>query len=43
MRLEGTNADLAKDLLENEKLDIIPATSLADAAKKVVAAGTGSN
>ena len=42
VRLEGTNADLAKDLLENEKLDIIPATSLADAAK-VVAAGTGSN
>ena len=43
VRLEGTNADLAKDLLENEKPDIIPATSLADAAKKVVAAGTGSN
>ncbi len=43
VRLEGTNADLAKELLENASLDIIPATSLADAAKKVVSAAIGSN
>ena len=41
VRLEGTNADIAKDLLGNADLDIIPATSLADAAEKVVAAATG--
>jgi succinyl-CoA synthetase beta subunit len=41
VRLEGTNADLAKSLLENAKLAIIPATSLADAAEKVVQAATG--
>jgi succinyl-CoA synthetase beta subunit len=40
VRLEGTNADLAKNLLENANLDIIPAHSLEDAAKKVVDAGT---
>ena len=43
VRLEGTNADIAKDLLGNANLDIIPATSLADAAEKVVAAATGRN
>ena len=43
VRLEGTNADIAKDLLGNADLDIIPATSLADAAEKVVAAATGGN
>lgn len=43
VRLEGTNADIAKDLLGNADLDIIPATSLADAAEKVVIAATGGN
>jgi succinyl-CoA synthetase beta subunit len=43
VRLEGTNADIAKDLLSNANVDIIPATSLADAAEKVVSAATGSN
>lgn len=42
VRLEGTNADVAKKLLENADLDIIPATSLADAAEKVVKAAIGS-
>ncbi|MEK9727606.1 MAG: ADP-forming succinate--CoA ligase subunit beta [Candidatus Margulisiibacteriota bacterium] len=42
VRLEGTNADLAKELLGNANLDIIPANSLADAAEKVVAASGGS-
>ena len=37
VRLEGTNADLAKDILSKSDLDIISADSLADAAKKVVA------
>ena len=39
--LEGTNADIAKELLGNADLDIIPATSLADASEKVVAAAVG--
>ena len=43
VRLEGTNADVAKELLGNANLDIIPATSLADAAEKVVAAAVGGN
>jgi succinyl-CoA synthetase beta subunit len=41
VRLEGTNADIAKDLLANANVDIIPADSLADAATKVVNAATG--
>ena len=36
VRLEGTNADVAKDLLANANLDIIPATSLADAAANII-------
>ena len=43
VRLEGTNADIAKDLLGNANVDIIPANSLADAAQKVVEAATGRN
>ncbi len=42
VRLEGTNADIAKDRLGNSDVDIIPAGSLADAAEKVVAAAQGS-
>ena len=43
VRLEGTNADIAKGLLEKAELDIIPATSLSDAAEKVVSAAIGRN
>jgi succinyl-CoA synthetase beta subunit len=43
VRLEGTNADIAKDLLANANVDIIAADSLADAATKVVNAATGGN
>ncbi len=38
VRLEGTNAELAKELLQNSKVAIIAADSIADAAQKVVAA-----
>ena len=38
VRLEGTNADIAKELLSNSDVDIIAADSLKDAADKVVAA-----
>ncbi|NBV82847.1 ADP-forming succinate--CoA ligase subunit beta [bacterium] len=40
VRLEGTNAELARDLLASSGVDIIPAGSLEDAAQKVVAAAT---
>jgi succinyl-CoA synthetase beta subunit len=38
VRLEGTNADRARELLKNSNLPLIPATDLSDAAEKVVAA-----
>lgn len=38
VRLEGTNAEIARDLLASSGVDIIPASGLADAAEKVVAA-----
>jgi len=41
VRLEGTNADLGRDVLANSGLDIIAAESLTDAAEKVVAAAEG--
>ncbi len=41
VRLEGTNADLGRDVLAGSDLDIIAAESLADAAQKVVAAAEG--
>ena len=41
VRLEGTNADIAKDLLNKSDLTIISADSLSDAAEKVVAAAEG--
>jgi succinyl-CoA synthetase beta subunit len=40
VRLEGTNAEIARDLLASSGVDIIPAGSLEDAAEKVVAAAT---
>ena len=36
VRLEGTNADIAKEILTNSKVDIVPADDLKDAAEKVV-------
>lgn len=42
VRLEGTNAELAKELLEKSNVDIIAADSLSDAAQKVVKAATQS-
>jgi succinyl-CoA synthetase beta subunit len=38
VRLEGTNAELARKLLDESDVDVIAASSLADAAEKVVAA-----
>ncbi len=37
VRLEGTNADIAKDILANSGVEIIPANNLKDAAEKSVA------
>ncbi|MDA1354341.1 MAG: ADP-forming succinate--CoA ligase subunit beta [bacterium] len=41
VRLAGTNAELAKEILASSGVAIIPADGLADAAEKVVAAATG--
>lgn len=41
VRLEGTNADVAKELLANSGVAIISADSFADAANKVVKAAKG--
>jgi succinyl-CoA synthetase beta subunit len=41
VRLEGTNAELGRDVMANSCLDIIAAESLTDAAQKVVAAAEG--
>ncbi|MFC3120621.1 ADP-forming succinate--CoA ligase subunit beta [Agaribacter flavus] len=41
VRLEGTNADLGREVLAGSDLDIIAAESLTDAAQKVVAAAEG--
>jgi len=40
VRLQGTNADIAKELLEKASVDIISVSSLAEAAEQVVAAAT---
>ena len=36
VRLEGTNAEIAKETLSNSNVEIIPANNLQDAANKVV-------
>ena len=36
VRLEGTNVDLGKEILQNSGLDIIPAETMADGAEKIV-------
>lgn len=41
VRLEGNNAELGRDVLEKSGLNIIAATSLSDAAEKVVTAAGG--
>jgi len=41
VRLEGTNADAGKKLLDASTLNLVGATSLKDAAEKVVAAAEG--
>jgi succinyl-CoA synthetase beta subunit len=41
VRLEGTNAKQAAELLENSPLEFLVATSLSDAAEKAVSAATG--
>ena len=41
VRLEGTNADAGKKLLDASSLNLVGATSLKDAAEKVVAAAEG--
>jgi succinyl-CoA synthetase beta subunit len=38
VRLEGTNVDLGKQILAESQLDIVGASDMADAARKVVAA-----
>jgi succinyl-CoA synthetase beta subunit len=38
VRLEGTNVELGKEMLERSGLKIIAASSLEDAAKKIVKA-----
>ena len=41
VRLEGNNAELGREVLKASGLNIIAATSLSDAAEKVVAAAGG--
>jgi succinyl-CoA synthetase beta subunit len=41
VRLEGTNADKAREMLAKSGLAITPATDLTDAARKVVALAKG--
>jgi len=41
VRLEGTNVELGKDIINKSGLDVIAADNLADAAKKIVAAVKG--
>jgi succinyl-CoA synthetase beta subunit len=38
VRLEGTNVDLGKEIMEKSGLAIVPANDLGDAAEKVVKA-----
>ena len=38
VRLEGTNVDKGRELIEQSDLDVIPAINLNDAAEKIVAA-----
>ena len=42
VRLEGTNVDKGKDIINQSGLNVIAADNLSDAAKKIVAAVIGS-
>ena len=42
VRLEGTNVDKGKDIINQSGLNVIAADNLSDAAKKIVAAVKGS-
>ncbi|MEL6211777.1 MAG: succinate--CoA ligase subunit beta, partial [Pseudomonadota bacterium] len=41
VRLEGTNVELGKEIINNSGLDVIAADNLADAADKIVKAVKG--
>jgi succinyl-CoA synthetase beta subunit len=41
VRLEGTNADLGKEIINNSGLDVIAANDLSDGAEKIVKAVRG--
>jgi succinyl-CoA synthetase beta subunit len=41
VRLEGTNAELGKQIIRESGLDVIPANDLSDGAEKIVAAVRG--
>ncbi len=41
VRLEGTNVELGKQIINDSGLDVIAADNLADAAQKIVAAVKG--
>jgi len=41
VRLEGTNVQLGKDIINNSDVDIIAADNLKDGAEKIVAAVKG--
>jgi succinyl-CoA synthetase beta subunit len=41
VRLEGTNVDLGRTILDASGLNLISATDMSDAAKKVVQAAQG--
>jgi len=43
VRLQGTNVEMGKEILSKSDLDIIPADSLEDAAKKIVEATKGAS
>lgn len=43
VRLAGTNVDLGREIIQNSGLPIISADTLADAAQKVVSAGSADN
>lgn len=36
VRLEGTNVDKGKEILNNSEFDIIPATTMAEGAQKII-------
>jgi succinyl-CoA synthetase beta subunit len=41
VRLEGTNVEIGQRILAESQLDVVAASNMADAARKVVAAARG--